>query len=523
MGYSSCRTEVGSLSVFIYDYVNFVDENGIAVGERISKEYFEILRTIRRSKWYTSNPAVACIFIPALDLLNQERIRLEAAGTALKSLTWWNGGRNHLVWNMLPGGPPNYEPFLEVPKGLAMVAGAGYSISSFRHGFDISIPVFNSHMEGPPLHLHHEYKWLAAVPQEHLLSEFEERVEKQAKNTNILQFIPCPRGPIPNYRERCFSNGTSVLYPEILTKSKFCLIFRDVRTTLLVLQDALKAGCVPVIFADQLVLPFFEVIDWTKIAIHAWEHEFIEVMTLLSQVPDWHIEEMKAQGKWVFESYFSTIEKITHTTLEILESRLFPHLQKSYEDWNVRPTKNLVKSPLLYPMKLPTRSFGFTAVILTYDRLSTLFTVINRIAQTPSLTKVLVVWNNVDTPPPPGAAFYHKYWSFAYWTKLPKEIKEWVDENMNCEDIAMNFLVSHFTHKGPIKVGPRKKFRYPEYQNAQLSTDLGHMKRRSECINRFAGAFGYMPLRSVEFRADPVLYKDDFPDKLKRFPEVGTL
>jgi hypothetical protein len=32
-----------------------------------------------------------------------------------------------------------------------------------------------------------------------------------------------------------------------------------------------------------------------------------------------------------------------------------------------------------------------------------------------------------------------------------------------------------------------------------------------------------MPLRTVEFRADPVLFKDGFPEKLKRFKDIGTL
>lgn len=35
---------------------------------------------------------------------------------------------------------------------------------------------------------------------------------------------------------------------------------------------------------------------------------------------------------------------------------------------------------------------------------------------------------------------------------MPSDIKKWVDDNMNCEDIAMNFLVSNTTNKAPVKV-----------------------------------------------------------------------
>lgn len=35
---------------------------------------------------------------------------------------------------------------------------------------------------------------------------------------------------------------------------------------------------------------------------------------------------------------------------------------------------------------------------------------------------------------------------------MPGDIKNWVDAHMNCEDIAMNFLVANITGKAPIKV-----------------------------------------------------------------------
>lgn len=38
---------------------------------------------------------------------------------------------------------------------------------------------------------------------------------------------------------------------------------------------------------------------------------------------------------------------------------------------------------------------------------------------------------------------------------MPGDIKEWVDEHMNCEDIAMNFLVANITGKAPLKVRER--------------------------------------------------------------------
>ena len=107
---------------------------------------------------------------------------------------------------------------------------------------------------------------------------------------------------------------------------------------------------------------------------------------------------------------------------------------------------------------------------------------------------------------------------------MPGNIKSWVDEHMNCEDIAMNFLMANVTGKAPIKVTPRKKFKCPEcVNNEMLSADITHMVERSECINQFTSLYQSMPLKSIEFRADPVLYKDNYPIELKKFNDIGSL
>ena len=74
------------------------------------------------------------------------------------------------------------------------------------------------------------------------------------------------------------------------------------------------------------------------------------------------------------------------------------------------------------------------------------------------------------------------------------------------------------------QVAPRKKFKCPQCTNTEmLSADITHMVERSECINQFAAVYESMPLRSIEFRADPVLYKDNFPSVLKKFYDIGSL
>lgn len=116
-----------------------------------------------------------------------------------------------------------------------------------------------------------------------------------------------------------------------------------------------------------------------------------------------------------------------------------------------------------------------------------------------------------------GAAFVHKYYTYLYTYWLPQAIRDKVDEYMNCEDIAMNFLVSHVTRKPPVKVTSRWTFRCPGCP-VSLSEDDTHFQERHKCINFFSKVFGYTPLLNTQYRADSILFKTRIPhDKQKCF------
>ncbi|MGH0143645.1 UNVERIFIED_CONTAM: hypothetical protein FKN15_008791 [Acipenser sinensis] len=110
-----------------------------------------------------------------------------------------------------------------------------------------------------------------------------------------------------------------------------------------------------------------------------------------------------------------------------------------------------------------------------------------------------------------------QYYAYLYSYVMPQAIRDMVDEYINCEDIAMNFLVSHITRKPPIKVTSRWTFRCPGCPQA-LSHDDSHFHERHKCINFFVKVYGYMPLLYTQFRVDSVLFKTRLPhDKTKCF------
>jgi len=114
-----------------------------------------------------------------------------------------------------------------------------------------------------------------------------------------------------------------------------------------------------------------------------------------------------------------------------------------------------------------------------------------------------------------GAAFHHKYYSYLYTHTMPQAIRNMVDELMNCEDLAMNFLISHITRQPPVKVTSRWTFRCPGCP-VSLSEDDSHFQERHKCINEFARIYGYNPLLYTQYRADSVLFKTRIPPEKQK-------
>jgi len=118
-----------------------------------------------------------------------------------------------------------------------------------------------------------------------------------------------------------------------------------------------------------------------------------------------------------------------------------------------------------------------------------------------------------------GAAFYHRYYNYLYSSnsQAMSDVRDLVDKLMNCEDLAMNFLISHITRKPPVKVTSRWTFRCPGCP-VSLSEDDSHFQERHSCMNLLSRVYGYMPLLYTQYRADSVLFKTRIPpDKQKCF------
>lgn len=76
----------GGFKVYVYPMVKYVDPDGIPIGGKVSKEYHSMLSAIVDSEYYTGNPEEACVFVPSIDTLNQNRFRVKETSQALALL-----------------------------------------------------------------------------------------------------------------------------------------------------------------------------------------------------------------------------------------------------------------------------------------------------------------------------------------------------------------------------------------------------------------------------------------------------
>lgn len=215
-------------------------------------------------------------------------------------------------------------------------------------------------------------------------------------------------------------------YPKVLRTGVFCLVARGIRLVQLNLLEVLASGCIPVVMADNVVMPFNEVrrvqcaiscssflsssllqvIDWTLAVITIRETNLHSVIAVLQSVSTDRIAELQRQGRWLYAQYFSSLARIVGTVLDELNDRIFPHLARDYRHWNIPVTKLSTQNPLFLQLTAP-KSPGFTAVILTYDRVESLFTLIEKLSVVPSLQKILVIWNNQKKAPPHCKFFFY--------------------------------------------------------------------------------------------------------------------
>ncbi|XP_037897591.1 uncharacterized protein LOC119642516 isoform X4 [Glossina fuscipes] len=121
--------------------------NSLGASPPISSNYQKIITAIQESRYYTTDPRRACIFVLGIDTLDRDSLSedyVRNVPSRLARLSYWNNGKNHVIFNLYSGTWPDYvENSLGFDTGEAILAKASMSVQQLRPGFDISIPLFH--------------------------------------------------------------------------------------------------------------------------------------------------------------------------------------------------------------------------------------------------------------------------------------------------------------------------------------------------------------------------------------------
>ncbi|XP_030345477.1 exostosin-like 3 [Strigops habroptila] len=732
--YSRCPLTSG-FPVYVYNSDDYPFGSSL---DPLIKQAFEA--TVRTNVYVTENANIACVYIILVGEMQEPVMpKPTELEQQLHSLPYWRtDGHNHLIISL--SRKSETQNFIyNISTGRAMIAQSTFYDVQYRPGFDIVVSPLVHAMSEPnfleiPPQVPVKRKYLFSFQGEKIESlrsslqevrSFEEEIEGNApadyddriittlkavqdsKLDFVLVEFTCknqPKVSLPTEWALCGERDDRL---ELLKLSTFALIITPGDTRLVIsagcamrLFEALEVGAIPVVLGEQVQLPYNDVIRWNEAALIIPKPRITEVHFLLRSISDNDLLAMRRQGRFLWETYFSTSDNVFSTVLAIIRTRIqipaapireetaveIPHRSGKaagtdpnmadngdldlgpveteppyaspkylrnftltamdiYRNWNSAPGPFHLFPYTPFDPVLPSeakflgsgtgfRPIGggaggsgkefqaalggnvpreqFTVVMLTYEREEVLMNSLERLNGLPYLNKVVVVWNSPKLPSEDllwpdigvpimvvrteknslnnrflpwdeieteailsidddahlrhdeimfgfrvwreardrivgfpgryhawdiphqswlynsnyscelsmvltGAAFFHKYYAYLYSYVMPQAIRDMVDEYINCEDIAMNFLVSHLTRKPPIKVTSRWTFRCPGCPQA-LSHDDSHFHERHKCINFFVKVYGYMPLLYTQFRVDSVLFKTRLPhDKTKCF------
>ena len=309
---------------------------GLSAGGNASTQIYNILKTLSYTTTEVDKP-IACLYVviidPSLD------IAPKALEKGLHNLRFWQGdGHNHIIINFA-----KVNLLATVDTGRAMIAQTTFGPRApYRREFDIVIPPLVSLIKSGPV-------WENSAPQlpanrKYMLSFVGNygKPKKGSRNENtisvddlkqlsseakdmLIQLSCQVDEEFSSYNDwqLCWSHNERA---KVLKASTFALIIQfgdDQTMTLVRLMESLQYGSIPVLISDNVLLPFSDLIDWHRAAIILHEARFSQMNFVLKTISVNDLLDMRRQGRFLWETYFSTTQAILQSLMAALQTRLF--------------------------------------------------------------------------------------------------------------------------------------------------------------------------------------------------------
>lgn len=351
--YARCPLTSG-FPVYVYDTGSY------PWGEYIDPLVKQAFTTAVKSNIYvTDNPSIACLYMVLVGELQEFPSSAPPSPSELekqlKALPYWRSdGHNHLLVHF--SRKSMTQNFLyNVSTGRAAVAQSTFLEQQYREGFDLVVsPLVHAlsepnFLEVPPqVPVKRKYLFtfqgervesLRSSLQEAPPQSFEEEMEgdppadyddriigtlKAVQDSHLdqvlVEFI-C-KNPQPSLATEWALCGEREERLEILKASTFALVIAPGDGQLVAsagcgmrLFEALEVGAIPVVLGDHSKLPYHQFIRWSEAAIIVPKPRVTELHFLLRSLSDNDMLAMRRQGRFLWETYFSTSENVLNTIL----------------------------------------------------------------------------------------------------------------------------------------------------------------------------------------------------------------
>uniref|UniRef100_A0A7M4EJ83 N-acetylglucosaminyl-proteoglycan 4-beta-glucuronosyltransferase n=1 Tax=Crocodylus porosus TaxID=8502 RepID=A0A7M4EJ83_CROPO len=384
-------------------------------GEKIAESYQNILAAIEGSRFYTSDPSQACLFVLSLDTLDRDQLSpqyVHNLRAKVQGLHLWNNGRNHLIFNLYSGTWPDYTEDVGFDIGQAMLAKASISTETFRPRFDVSIPLFSKDHPRtggekgslrfntiPPLR-----KYMLVFKGKRYLtgigSDTRNALYHVHNGEDVVLLTTCKHGKDwQKHKDSRCDRDNSEYEKNLGTETLNC---KEMIRGLLIRYD----------YREMLHNATFCLVPRGR---RLGSFRFLEALQIPSTIRSIHQDKILAlrqQTQFLWEAYFSSVEKIVLTTLEIIQDRIFKHISRNSLIWNKHPgglfvlpqySSYLGDFPYYYAnlgLKPPSK---FTAVIHAVTPLVSqsqpVLKLLVAVAKSQYCAQIIVLWN-CDKPLP---------------------------------------------------------------------------------------------------------------------------
>ncbi|GMS83790.1 hypothetical protein PENTCL1PPCAC_5965, partial [Pristionchus entomophagus] len=325
----------GRLRVWLQPVVKMRDEKGSLLTPLPSREFMQLRDVIASSEWTTVDEKEATLVVPGVDFLNQERFEGDSLRVVYDRLKE-KYDRRMIIYSFHGR---------KLSEDTAVIASAQPVSSRFRRDFDVSLPVWRGDVSIEEKNIGMKHKKVDSIDGDDMneigllilqLDDVENGLDTRIReaHTGLENVVWMRRCQAEIVGDLCDESGRQWSYEEALGTADFVLISDDLPAYDRLLIDGLRAGMIPIIVAPSYVLPFEEKIDWSRFSLSLLSLTHLKGAMEGLREDDARMEEMRRQGGRMYTTYFSRLESIVTSSLRLIESRLVPHRQWTYERWN---------------------------------------------------------------------------------------------------------------------------------------------------------------------------------------------